>query len=222
MTHPNDDLFSLLHGELDGPTTRAVAAHLRGCPECTDELIDVAVATGSLAALARSSADVNETDFRALSSVTPLRPLSPPARIPTLLAVAAALLAVVALSVGLLHRGPTTPAPVATAQLTSLDAPVGAAGRAIVVLSGQSDQMSVTTRGLAPTGPGQFYEVWLFQPTTQKMLPVGVLGPSGRGQYSVATSIMAHYSAIDISLQADNGNPRHSAVSALRGAVHPT
>ncbi len=155
---------------------------------------------------------------------TPLPPLPRPARTtPTrLLALAAAILVVVGLGVGIFTRHSNTPSPIATAQLASLDAPSGAWGVARVVLAGGADQMSLATTDLPRPGADEFYEVWLFQPRNGKMLPLGVLGPSGRGQYSVAPGIMSEYSSIDVSLQHDNGDPRHSTVSALRGAVHPT
>jgi hypothetical protein len=221
MTHLNDELFSLLHGELDGPKTREVAAHLRSCSECAAELIDVAVASGSLAALARTNEELETFTPPVPSDIPALRPVR---RVTgsRLFALAAAFLLVVGVGLAALTHHGTSPAPVATAQLTSLDAPSGAWGSARVILSGSSDQMTLTTTGLPAAGTGHFYEVWLYQPANGKMLPLGVLGPSGRGQYSVASSIMAHYSTIDVSLQLDNGDPRHSRVSALRGAVHPT
>jgi hypothetical protein len=58
--------------------------------------------------------------------------------------------------------------------------------------------------------------VWVFNPSSLKMLPMGILGPSGQGQYQIAAPIMSGYSAVDISLQTDNGNPVHSNTSVLR------
>jgi hypothetical protein len=51
------------------------------------------------------------------------------------------------------------------------------------------------------------------------MMPMGTLPPSGQASYGVSASLMAGYSAVDISLQANNGNPAHSAVSVLRGSL---
>jgi len=58
--------------------------------------------------------------------------------------------------------------------------------------------------------------VWLLDPATLKMLPMGVLSPSGHGEYSVSATIMNGYSAVDVSLQANNGNPAHSQTSVMR------
>jgi hypothetical protein len=53
------------------------------------------------------------------------------------------------------------------------------------------------------------------------MLPVGVLSPSGTGSYALSASVMGQFSAVDVSLQANNGNPAHSDTSVLRGLVQP-
>ena len=52
---------------------------------------------------------------------------------------------------------------------------------------------------------------------------MGVLGPTGWGEYAVASAIMAGYSAVDVSLQSNDvslqsndGNPAHSETSMLR------
>jgi hypothetical protein len=74
----------------------------------------------------------------------------------------------------------------------------------------------VHTENLAKPSGQHFYEVWMLNPSTQKMLPVGVLPPSGTGSYTMGASIMTGYSAVDISLQANNGNPAHSKTSVLR------
>ena len=51
--HPTDDLAALLTGDLDLTRTRAVTAHLRRCPACRDELVEVAAALGVRQALHR-------------------------------------------------------------------------------------------------------------------------------------------------------------------------
>ena len=68
-----------------------------------------------------------------------------------------------------------------------------------------------------PPAPESFYEVWLLNPATLKMLPVGVLPPSGSGTYNMDAALMKDYSAVDVSLQVNDGNPAHSKVSVLRG-----
>jgi hypothetical protein len=48
---------------------------------------------------------------------------------------------------------------------------------------------------------------------------MGILGPSGQGQYQIAASIMAGYSAVDISLRPNDGDPAHANISVLRAYV---
>jgi hypothetical protein len=103
--------------------------------------------------------------------------------------------------------------------LHHLDAPTQAAGAVTVRALGETREMLITTKRLPKLLPDQFYEVWLLQPATNKMLPVGVLPPSGSGSFELAAVVMSQFSAIDVSLQANNGDPAHSSRSVLRGLV---
>jgi hypothetical protein len=118
-------------------------------------------------------------------------------------------------------RGSGTPVPrvAALASLHHLDAPTQAAGAVTVRALGETREMLITTKRLPKLLPDQFYEVWLLQPATNKMLPVGVLPPSGSGSFELAAVVMSQFSAIDVSLQANNGDPAHSSRSVLRGLV---
>ncbi len=122
----------------------------------------------------------------------------------------------VAAAIGLTGTGSPV---VGRATLHPLDAPAAASGNITVTASSGGRLMVVRTHGLPAPGGQHFYEVWLLDPVTLKMLPMGALPPSGQASYGVATSLMAGYAAVDISLQADNGNPAHSAVSVLRGSL---
>lgn len=224
--HDAGNLVGLLTGDLGRVETVAVARHLRSCPRCAGELVELAVAHGSLAAGRRTAAVLSggpggpsgrlaggslpasvPPGRTARSGRWPWRPLT-------------AVAVTVALALGGLatlgHRTPPSPV-VARAALKPLDAPASASGSIRVSDQGGSTRaLTVRTRGLPPPGRGQFYEVWLLDPATSKMLPMGVLPPSGAGAYAVRADIMAGYSAVDVSLQADDGNPAHSPTSALR------
>jgi anti-sigma-K factor RskA len=92
----------------------------------------------------------------------------------------------------------------------------GAAGKARLAADGG---MNLDVKGL-PAPPGQdFYEVWLFDPPSGRMLAVGVLPPTGKGSYSLPASLEDSYSAVEISLEPNDGNPAHSKVSVLRGPL---
>ena len=71
-----------------------------------------------------------------------------------------------------------------------------------------------TSLGAAPRD--QYYEVWLLDRGTGKMLPVGVLPPDGRGEFRLPSEILAGYDSVDISLQPNDGGTEHSADSVLR------
>jgi hypothetical protein len=105
---------------------------------------------------------------------------------------------------------------VATAALERLAAPAPAGGEVTVVAKGKDRLLVVRTANLPPPPAGDFYEVWLLAPQTDKMLPMGVLPPTGTGSYGIAGSIMQQFSAVDISLQRNNGDPAHSKTSVLR------
>jgi hypothetical protein len=110
-----------------------------------------------------------------------------------------------------------TPGPVvASAVLRPIDGPPSATGSIKAVAVGATRRLTVETKNLKAPAGEHFYEVWMLNTATQKMLPVGVLPPSGTGTYSMGASIMAGYSAVDISLQTNNGNPAHSTTSVLR------
>ncbi len=131
-------------------------------------------------------------------------------------AAAVALVAVIGLTIGLAqnHQGSTV---VAQSTLHPLDGPPNASGSAIALAEGSNRVLTVHTGRLRSLSSHTYYEVWLLDPATLKMLPVGVLPPSGTGTYNMDASLMNGYSAVDVSLQANNGNPAHSKVSVLRG-----
>jgi anti-sigma-K factor RskA len=117
-----------------------------------------------------------------------------------------------------LRQAPSTPlsAPVANAALHPITAHPGASGSVAVFAEGATRSLHVDARHLPEPAAQRYYEVWLLDPATNKMLPMGVLSPSGRGEYGISANIMSGYSAVDISLQTNDGNPAHSRTSVLR------
>ena len=206
-----------------------MVSHLRECGECTSQLISVAVAFGSLRAARRAEGLLASSaeGSRALDvGAAPEPPAQPPLQFKPVkrnpiprIAAAAALIVVCALGVGLALSRTSAPPVSALATLHHMDAPASASGRVTVRSMSHARQMDVVTAGLPAAPANHYYEVWLLQPATNKMMPVGLLSPTGDGTFSVSSRIMAQYSAIDISLQANNGDPRHSAYSVLRGIV---
>jgi len=257
--HASADLVGLLNGEVGRGDTVAMGRHLRECPSCSDELVDLAVAHGALAAVARADRALDGTAPQAgprpgnqlagsspgtgLTPFTPLRPLPAPERVRSstplrrrdnvsgrasrtrhrrLTSVAmAAVAAVAALALSFVAVGHGSGRPVvARASLRPMDHGAASAGGTVTVLAdGSTRQLIVRAADLSAVSGHQYYEVWLLDPTTSKMLPVGVLPPSGRGAYSMSSGLMAGYTAVDVSLQRDDGNPAHSTTSVLRASL---
>ena len=238
--HVADELPGLLAGECDREQTLTLAAHLRACPQCQEELVSLAVATGILRATVRAeqapSPAVSPSPLPSSSQSTSSPGAGAPDT-PEWLTRAtrrgpagwgtrrrfAALAAAVVIVAGAVAAGlglSTSSAPVTNqAALHPLKAPAGAHGAVTVTAASGARQVQVSTDGLPAPGQGHYYEVWLLDPATLKMLPMGALAPSGQATFGVATGLMAGYSAVDVSLQANNGNPVHSATSVLRGTL---
>jgi anti-sigma-K factor RskA len=154
--------------------------------------------------------------------VEPLGPLVIPApRWTKVVTLAASVIVVVALGIALVSVAGQSSSPKvsAVASLRHLDGPVEASGSAVVHVLPSALEMSVSTRNLPAAPPNHYYEVWLLDPTTNKMLPLGLLSPKGSGTFSIAKSLMIQFPAVDVSLQANNGVAAHSNVSVLRGDV---
>ena len=219
------DLPALLRGELSRARLAEVIDHLESCEACRLELVAAAEGHSAVTAAVRTLRQEPATwpGPRAASEparVDDLPPLARPRRRPRwqqgLAAAVAAAAVVVAVLVGLDRgAGPERPAvPVQTARL----APVTGDGSGQVTMRtpGSSTYMTIRTAGLGPAGPGHFYYAWLLDPGTNKMLPLGQVGADGRATFEVDSKLVGSYHAVDVSLQADNGNPGHSDTSVLR------
>lgn len=104
----------------------------------------------------------------------------------------------------------------ATAALTAYGTtPPAAHGDAEVLADGQ---LRLHAADLPPI-PG-YYQVWLIDPTTLDMFPLGVLGRDTTAQLPLPTDIdLATYSLIDVSAEQYDNNPAHSGDSLLRGEL---
>lgn len=247
--HPLDDLPSLVAGTLELGEVRSITAHLRACDACRRELVEVVGATAALELLRTSDAaplgledltadedaDLPPLVLGRLMSVAP-RPSSPddaeepddaaprprparPSRRRALLAgaAAAAVAAILVATVAVTRSsGPSTVA-------VALQ-PVGSStGRGTVRMttSGADRTMTVDTR-LSPASNGSFYEVWLLDQATGRMLSVGVLPDDGKARFSLPADLLAAYDSVDVSLEPDDGVPAHSADSVLRAKYGST
>jgi anti-sigma-K factor RskA len=138
-------------------------------------------------------------------------------------AVAVALL-VAALGVGWFSDqgggSPATPQVASTAQLRPpADSPgQSASGQAHIQSVAGQRQLSVDATGLpAPDG---YYEVWLYDPRSGRMVAMGNLDPAQHGVFPLPPNLdPARYPVVDISAQQYDGDNTHSPVSVLRGQL---
>jgi hypothetical protein len=111
---------------------------------------------------------------------------------------------------------------VAQAQLAALPDGVDTVGRGSAVFEKDvdgDDLLVVNTSGLE--NPQGFYEVWLLNPRTSGLIAVGTVGSGAQEvTFPVPAGIdPAEFSVVDISDEPLDGDPTHSKVSVLRGAL---
>ncbi len=241
MSTVHPDLAALLRGELSNTAALEAAAHARTCTDCHGELLEVSLGHGLLAgarhAMAPARAAVGEEAGRGRAEDTVL-----PTRLRRELrrtrwrrpvAIAAAVVLVgggvgVAALTADRDKGPVRGRPEVTAQTTTSLEPVDpAVGTRPAAMGGRVSmttdkqlvtRMRVDTRELPRAARGEFYYVWLLDPKTNKMLPLGQVTPGRPARFDIPESLVDAYSAIDISLEADDGHPGHSVTSVLRAS----
>lgn len=136
-----------------------------------------------------------------------------------LITLAAAVVLLLAVPVGLSLRSGTDSEIVAAAQLDLLE---GQSGEAVSarLLSVDGDLVLDVD---APTtvGEGEFLELWLLEVSDAGVESLESLGRvDGSGRYDVPDDVdLDRFSVVDISLEPDDGNPDHSGVSVVRGEL---
>ncbi len=84
-------------------------------------------------------------------------------------------------------------------------------------------EMVVLLDGVTDLAGGDHLEAWLTDSDGAKLLPLGSLTQDGtrfRGSFAVPAGLpMAAFGTVDISAETWDGNPAHSRVSLLRGAL---
>ena len=153
----------------------------------------------------------------------PLPPLAPLPRRGgrvVLLSLAAAAVVVAGVLVGLRPWQSEEPAAPVAADLSATLEPLTGSGRGVVSMTdgGDETRMVIETHDLPALADGQFYYAWLLDPETNKMLPLGQVGTAAPASFDVAGDLLAAYSAVDVSLEVDDGNPEHSPTSVLRAS----
>lgn len=236
-THIHDDLPLLLTGEADQATVDAVAAHLRECEDCQEELISALVAHASLSSAARFAPDLA---FPAMAAAP--RPSEPAAELPDLSAmfaqvrdeadtragvaagprrrrsrwlVAAAVVGLAAAGGGIVIAQQSDHGPSAsTVALAAFGRGTTPATAKIV----GGDEMRLDASSLPKLAQGKRYEVWLTDAAREHMQPLGWVAADGRSDLPVPADLMSRFSAIEVSVQNVNAPYLYSGVSVLRGS----
>ncbi len=221
------DLSGLLIGELTNAEVSEVAEHLDWCEDCRGDLSELAVGHALIAGASRTLGGVapleNPTD------TLPAR-VSPSRRARRLrqgLVLAAAVVLVVGVGIaGAVRLGSQKPSPDEPDQVAAPFAeanlqPVQGSGTGLVLMvheAKSTTRMTIETNNLPKLRKGRFYYAWLLDPETNKMLPLGQVGPGGVASFTLSDDLLGRYTVVDVSLEADDGDPEHSVTSVLRAS----
>ena len=231
--HISDDLPRLLTGDAGRDETLAAAEHLRGCPDCQQELVSAVIAHAALTSAGRfaprttvASERADEPAAAALPDLSAVfakvrdeaaQAQSSAKRRRVLLIAAAA--AVVATAAGITiaetigsPSESTGPSAVQVALGPYDEGKVGA--EATLIGAGT---MRIDASALPRLDPGEFYEVWLTNGARTRLQPVGSLSDANDAQLTVSPKVMGQYSAIEVSIQRLD-ETTYSGHSVLRGS----
>lgn len=241
--HISEELPRLLTGDANHEVVLSAAAHLRGCPDCQQELVSAVIAHASLMSAHRFAPElvapdpqkrpvVHETDEAEPPSLPDLSNLfaqaradavttahAPARRRRLLVGVAAAAVIVVGggITGGLLAaNGSSNPTPSAqTVQLAAFGSAGEAGNTAKVTIAGSRVRIDATK--LPHLDRQHIYELWVTNTTRTKMQPVGTLGTDNRAEMTLPTTVMSRYSDFEVSVQKASQLIKYSGESVLRG-----
>lgn len=137
----------------------------------------------------------------------------------SLVTLAAAVVLLLAVPVGLSLRSGSDTDIVASAQLDLLEGQRGQAVSAQLVSVDGDLALDVDAPTTVPEG--EFLELWLLEVSDAGVESLESLGRvDGSGRYDVPDDVdLERFSVVDISLELDDGNPDHSGVSVVRGEL---
>lgn len=223
--HISESLPRLLTGDATRDETLAAAEHLRGCPDCQDELVSAVVAHAALTSAHRFAPEIvaaelgeDEDQYSGEGTARPadhlpdmsavfaqvrtdaVRPAGPgrqSGRRWLLAAAAAVVFAGGGIAAGELVGSGT--APHATATTVTLRPVGGLRSPATATVSGGT--MRVDATALPKLGADRQYEVWLVATGGTQPRPVGYVGANRTATLPVPQPVMARYDSIAISIQ---------------------
>lgn len=206
--HPElrDLLGPYVMGTLGPEEARAVEDHLRGCPECRDELGDLRLAHESLTDLASmEETPPHDLKGRALAGM----PRRETRRVP-LVAAAAVLVALAVLGV-LYSTGFFAPDEVAEAELEATELAPGAGGELRVREEDPNAQAELEVWGLPRPEPDQYYELWFGEEEGRVSAGTFTVDEGGREVlYMTVPEEASSYERVGITLEEFPEEPRMS------------
>ena len=234
-THISDELPRLLTGDATRDVVLEAASHLRTCDDCMQELVSAVVAHASLTSAHRFAPEVRtaDSDLSHDAEDVPAGPLpdlssifamvrqeatataaTPKRRRRTAFAVAAAAAVLIGggAAIATINSGSDG---VTTRQVALAPFDEGHA-KAQVTLVGTS-RMKIDATALPKLDAGHQYEVWLTDNVRKHMQSVGFIGTDRKADLPVPTTVMSHYSDIEVSVQKIDQD-QYSGISVLRGS----
>lgn len=224
--HVDELIPGYLAGIVDPDERHAVEAHAATCPSCSRLLRELrpaaeALVDGSLDHGASLAAILAEVD----AGAEPAAPLAARRRRRPLRsgAVVAAAAAVAAIAFGVGRATAPDAAPRDGAQLADLSALAGERGAGRAVLASERGVRYVRLRlsDLPPVARDGYYEAWLGR-DDGGMVALGTFRPHTDGSADLLLPLPVDadgFDFVDISAEAGDGDPGHSARSVVRGPI---
>ncbi len=217
--HRFEELFGpYLLGALTVEEERGLERHLEECSACRSELNRLRQTHDHLSELAVAEPPP-ELKVRVLAQVRG-GPRSRSGRGWFWGSVAAALLAVAVLGMGLLQvltSGSSTGVP-----LTATALAPGAGGEVRIEQVGQNFRVDLEVWGMPELENGEYYEMWYYAEEGGGRISCGTfrVGPEDRMTVGLSAPATAgSYSEIEITREPDDGNPRASGETVLEGRL---
>jgi anti-sigma-K factor RskA len=234
--HLDDELIALLAlGERPGTpeTNAATDRHLAVCGRCRSEVDELAAvartarATEGDGPLVEPPPAVWESITRELGAEQPAATVvsleaTRARRRPWLQVAAAACVGAVVggavMYAATSAQRSTTPTTVVAAASLEPLAGSTARGSVQVVSTEAGAKVAVDVSGLAR--PDGFYEVWLLDKEGTKLIALGVLDGTDKGEFAMPPGVsMTDFPVVDVSLEPSDGDPNHSHQSLVRGTL---
>lgn len=219
MSAPRPDLADVLSGDLDEAGRAAAQERMASDPEFRAEverLMPISDALGALPADAWDTPEPPALKTPEEHEAIPLRRRLPAATRPLIAAAAAIAIALLAFGLG---RVTSDSASDPGGRVVSLPALEGASGSGIAEIADDGSAMTVELTDLAPSAPGEYYELWLLN-SPDDLISVGAIRVPESGSVSVSVPVPLRperYQFLDLSVEPADGDPAHSGKSVLRG-----